>query len=493
MSKANILYVDDEESNLRTFKNSLRREYNVLTARSGKEGLEILAKNDIDVIIADQKMPEMTGVDFLKKALEKNPMPNRILLTGYTDFEAIKDAINKGKIFQYVQKPWEKEILKNIIDKAIEAYFLEKNNKVLKEELIKKNAKISKINIKLKEEIKLKNITLQELKKSQEELQQNEDRLKEAQARAHLGNWEINLKTNQMLWSDEIFRIFQLNPVKTKPSFEAFINIIHPDDKDKATEAYSQHLKDKRSYEIEIRIKVKDKTIKYISHKCHSEFDKKGKAVKSAGIIQDITEKKLAEIELRKYHEHLEDIVKERTAELKAERDRTQNYLDIAAVIFLILDKDQNITLINKKGAETLGYNNEKDLIGFNWYDNFVPNKEINERRQKYVKMFNAKIPFKTEEESIIVTKNDEHKLIAWNNVILKDNEGQTVGVLSSGEDITIRRRNEQILAERKDELEMFNKSMLGREMRTIELKEEINILAKETGRQIPYPEIWNK
>lgn len=493
MSKANILYVDDEVSNLRTFKNSLRREYNVLTATSGEEGLKILAKNEIDVIVADQKMPEMTGVDFLKIVLKKYPMPNRILITGYTNFDALKDAINEGKIFQYVQKPWEKEILVHILEKAIEAYHLEKDNKQLKEKLLKNNKEISSINKKLKKEIDVKNTALKKLKQSESELKINEIRLKEAQMIANTGNWEIDHQTNTMYWSEGFFQIMGMNSKKVKPTFQMFSDIIYKEDKEKDYKAYSDHLKNKQPYEIELRMQLNDETIKYISKRCRTKFNAKGKAVQSIGTIQDITDKKLFEFELRVYQEELENLIKIRTKELKEERDRAQNYLDIANVIFLIRDQNQNIKLINKKGLEILGYSSEKELLDVNWYDNFVAQKDRNLCRKTFIDYINEKIPLKPDYECTLITKKGEGRIILWKDTLLRDNDGQVVGVLSSGDDITLRKRNESMLKDYTNELEMFNKSMLGREMRIIELKEEINSLAKDAGKKIPYPEIWEK
>lgn len=137
-----LLYVDDEESNLRLFKNIFRRDYNVLTALSAREGLQILTDQPVDLIITDQRMPEMTGVEFLVKAIEINPQPKRILLTAYADLDSIKGAINEGKIYRYIQKPWDVDELTSIIKQAIEAYHMERENARLTAELLKINAEL---------------------------------------------------------------------------------------------------------------------------------------------------------------------------------------------------------------------------------------------------------------------------------------------------------------------------------------------------------------
>ena len=121
-NKIAILYVDDEENNLFSFKATFRIKYNVLTALSGNGALKILAETPIQIIITDQRMPEMTGVEFLEKVLEIYPDPMRVLLTGYADMEAVVDAVNKGKIFHYLAKPWNEEELDLTINRAYEKY-----------------------------------------------------------------------------------------------------------------------------------------------------------------------------------------------------------------------------------------------------------------------------------------------------------------------------------------------------------------------------------
>jgi len=121
-NKITVLYVDDEENNLFSFKATFRIKYNVLTAISGEEALKVLAAKKVNVIITDQRMPEMTGVDFLEKVLTKFPDPMRILLTGYADMNAVVDAVNKGKIFHYLAKPWNEEELDMTITRAFEKH-----------------------------------------------------------------------------------------------------------------------------------------------------------------------------------------------------------------------------------------------------------------------------------------------------------------------------------------------------------------------------------
>jgi response regulator RpfG family c-di-GMP phosphodiesterase len=130
-----VLYVDDEENNLISFRAAFRRHFNVLTAISGPEALPLVRQNDIHVIVTDQRMPGMTGVEFLQKVIHEKPEPMRVLLTGYTDIQAVIDAINKGEVYRYLTKPWDTDFMKSTIIQAAEVLRLRRENKQLIEQL----------------------------------------------------------------------------------------------------------------------------------------------------------------------------------------------------------------------------------------------------------------------------------------------------------------------------------------------------------------------
>lgn len=126
-----LLYIDDEPDNLLSFKAVFRRFFTVHTAQSVVEGLQVLEREHIDLIISDHRMPHMTGVEFFEQIKDKYPEIVRIILTGYSDVQAIVEAINKGKVYHYVTKPWKLEELKVILDNALETYSLKRQNRQL--------------------------------------------------------------------------------------------------------------------------------------------------------------------------------------------------------------------------------------------------------------------------------------------------------------------------------------------------------------------------
>ena len=117
-----ILYIDDEEHNLHSFKASFRKQYDITIASSVVDAEEILENNDFCIILADQRMPIMTGVQFFEKIRTKYPKPIRILITGHTDIGAAIDAINKGEVFRFIDKPWDYTYVQNAIAHGFDIY-----------------------------------------------------------------------------------------------------------------------------------------------------------------------------------------------------------------------------------------------------------------------------------------------------------------------------------------------------------------------------------
>jgi LytS/YehU family sensor histidine kinase len=159
MSPYTILYLDDEADNLLAFTAVFRRHYTVLTTQYATEAYDLLSQNRVQVVISDQRMPHISGVDFLSEVSRRYPDIIRMILTGYSDMQAIINAINKGKIYYYITKPWKFDELKVIIDKAIETFELRiANEKLINENhaLILKNLQQEKENMTSRYEV-LKN------------------------------------------------------------------------------------------------------------------------------------------------------------------------------------------------------------------------------------------------------------------------------------------------------------------------------------------------
>ena len=129
--KYKIMIVDDESVNLRTLERLFRRDHQVLLAQSGAEALTLLEQHDVALLISDQRMPEMTGIELMKKTVALRPHMVKILLTGYTDVGALIEAINCGLVYRYLTKPWNNDDLRITVGRALEHYELIKSKHIL--------------------------------------------------------------------------------------------------------------------------------------------------------------------------------------------------------------------------------------------------------------------------------------------------------------------------------------------------------------------------
>ena len=149
-----LLLVDDEENILSALVRLLRRDgYTIFRASSGEEGLKLLAEHDIGVIVSDQRMPHMTGVEFLNRAHQLRPDTVRIALSGYTDLDSVTDAINRGAIYKFLTKPWDDELLRRNIAEAFERYHLKRENQRLFSELTENSARLKEANENLEQQV----------------------------------------------------------------------------------------------------------------------------------------------------------------------------------------------------------------------------------------------------------------------------------------------------------------------------------------------------
>lgn len=143
-NKAVILYLDDEQENLNSFKAAFRRYFKIYTAINAEEAEKILKKHgsEISIALSDQRMPKVNGIEFFERIKEKYPEMIRILVTGYSDINVVIDAINKSQVYKYIQKPWDVNYMRKIIEQAFEVFTLRRENKKLTDDLLTVNAQL---------------------------------------------------------------------------------------------------------------------------------------------------------------------------------------------------------------------------------------------------------------------------------------------------------------------------------------------------------------
>lgn len=144
-SKPKILYVDDLQTNLTLFRATFEKDYSIFLAESAADAIDILSKENIQVLVTDQRMPVMGGTELLEKVSNEYPETRRFLLTAYTDFETVVEAINKGHIHGYISKPLQADEVRKSINNSLEVYYLREKNRLIMDDLERANQELSEL------------------------------------------------------------------------------------------------------------------------------------------------------------------------------------------------------------------------------------------------------------------------------------------------------------------------------------------------------------
>ncbi|MFY8109846.1 MAG: PAS domain S-box protein [Bacteroidia bacterium] len=293
---------------------------------------------------------------------------------------------------------------------------------------------------------------LTEITSASNALVESERKLKEAQHFAKMGNWELNFKTNSLLWSDEVYKIFEIDKSIFSATYEAFINAIHPDDRELVNSLYTNSLKSKKPYDVIHRLLMPDGRIKYVQEKCSSSFDENGEPIRSVGTVQDISEIHLAQQALKEREQILSSIL-----------DTVGNG------IFLInIDENREFRFqsINRMMAKIIGVE-ENILKGKRFVEILPDSKNVNIARLKFDEAIKER---KTVNWEINGQRSGEFFTGDVNIVPVFDNQGNCVYIVGAIHDITLRKRAEE-------ELSLLNQML---EQRVLERTEQLESANKE-------------
>jgi len=266
----------------------------------------------------------------------------RQMSTALSDITQVSDEVAQGSLDKRADEsaPGEFGLLAYAFNRM--TVKLQTSYRTLEERIVERTEQLSVSNEQLQDEIVEREHIEIELREKQLESERKQDLLNEAQRLGKLGSWELNLVTGELHWSDEIYRMFELDPAQFQATYENFLNVIHSDDRDKVKQAYSQSLQDRQPYDVLHRLLFTDGRIKWVHEHCSSNFDDSGKPLRSVGAVQDVTEQRLTEENLR-----------------------------IAAVAFetheaiMITDEDANIVRVNQAFEDITGYRSE-EILGKN-------------------------------------------------------------------------------------------------------------------------------
>jgi PAS domain S-box-containing protein len=383
MEKMKILIVDDMEVNLELLEARLVGSgYEVTSAKNGIEALDELKRDSIDMIISDILMPKMDGYQLCRECKQSDilrKIPFVFYTATYTDKKDEEFALSLGAE-RFIVKPAESKLFVEIIEGILEnnkkglltsseipgeeeeVYLKEYNERLINklekkmldleseiterkrteeelekhrehlEEMVKeRTAELTKANQHLRQQI-------EERKLAEEALRESEKSLAEAQRVAHMGNWDLDLVKDELRWSDEIYRIFGLKPQEFDATYEAFLNTIHPNDREFVDTSYTKSVESNTPYDIVHRIVRPDGEVRYVHEKAEDIKDETGKMIRSIGTVQDITEGKKAEDALKKSTAELQKMVnlmagrELRMAELKETIQKLRTQLESAGM-----------------------------------------------------------------------------------------------------------------------------------------------------------------
>jgi PAS domain S-box-containing protein len=306
MSK--ILIVEDNaESRYMLERLLTSKGHRIITAENGEDALRLARQDPPEVIISDIMMPVMNGFRFCRE-VKNDPGLRNIPFIFYTATfveKADKKLAMSLGASRFVVKPTEGERFIQILDEVLDEYrqgSLPVPERPLEGENILLEMYDNSVARKLSE-------TVEKLQDERKALIESEQRLKEAQELAHIGHWELDLKTNSLKCSDEIYRIVGLKPKKFDASYEAFMDFVHPDDKAYVTTAHEESLAKKIQCDIECRVLLKDGTIKYVNERFQTIYDDYGMPACLMGTVQDITERKRSETVLRESEKKYRSVV----------------------------------------------------------------------------------------------------------------------------------------------------------------------------------------
>jgi PAS domain S-box-containing protein len=286
-------------------------------------------------------------------------------------------------------------------------------------------------------------IDVTERKQMDEALSKNRQILTEAQRISHVGSWELDLVNNNLAWSDEIFRIFEIDPEQFEASYEAFIERVHPDDREAVDRAYTESLQKREPYTIEHRLLMKDGRIKYVLERCETSYDEHGVPLVSLGTVQDITERKRME------------------AELKSQTDFQQTILDAIAdsgIQLMMIEQGRILHVGNRKLAYEFGFTDEDIAAHPPLADIIHPDD-----RERIIANYARRLagePVPSNYELGLVTRSGERREYETSVAIVPNTD--PVRMITVGKDITERKRTEQALARREQELRALAESSPG-------------------------------
>jgi PAS domain S-box-containing protein len=469
-----ILIVEDNVESRYMLEQLLESKgHHVITTENGEDALRLARRDPPEVIISDIMMPVMNGFKLCRE-VKNDPGLRNVPFIFYTaTFVERADeelAMSLGAS-RFIIKPTKGEQFIQILDEVLDEHqrgTLRVPEGPLKDENTLLEMYDNSIARKLSE-------TVEKLQDERNALIKSELRLKEAQELAHVGHWELDLESNSLEWSDEIYRILGLKPKECDASREAFVAAVNPDDRDYLTRAYKESLAKRAQYDIEFRLSLKDGTVKHVHERFQTIYDDNGMPICSLGTVQDITERKQSE---------------------EALYESEQKYRDLANSLPQVVfeaDKEGNLTFVNSDGLKAFGYSKDDFDGGLNIFQMI-----ISEDKERAMDNFRSVLNGETLGTlEFTVLRNDGSTFPIVLDVSRIMDENKPVGIRGIVVDITERKQAEEKIKEHSKGLEKIVENRTQELNRALydteEARDKIDAILKSVGDGLIVTDIYNR
>ncbi|MBT8339714.1 MAG: response regulator [Desulfatitalea sp.] len=406
--KASMLYVDDDLENLESFKALFRRNYDVYLARSAREAIDILGRRQIQVLITDQRMPEMTGSELLEAVADQYPHMLRFMLTGFSDFDPLVTALNDGRLQGLFLKPIDAEKMESRIEQGLAEYYLEMENEML----------------------------YTSLRESERQIRTQLAELEQLYAAAPVGLALVDRNLRIVRINE---KLAEIDGFSVQAHLGKSIDEVVPELSDRLDPIYQQVL---QTGEPVVDIELHGTTAKQPG----VERDWLGNYYPFANSDGEVIGVIVGVVEITAMRQV------ERTAE--EARLFAENLLKTANSMIISLDNQGCIRLVNPTVEALTGYTKE-ELIGRNWFELVVPLETYPEVWAEFDRLIKGGLPHVF--ENPIKIKDGSERIISWSNSELVKN-GKIIGTLSVGIDITQRKLVEKEINHLADQLRQSQK-----------------------------------
>jgi len=435
-----ILIVEDNAKSRYMLERLLESKgHHITAAENGEDALRLARQDPPEVIISDIMMPVMNGFKLcceVKKDSRLRHIPFIFYTATFVDESDKKLALSLGAS-RFVIKPAEGDQFIQILDDVLKEHrqgVLPVPDDPLNDHNILLEMYDHTLARKLAE-------TVEKLQHERRALIRSQQQLKEAQELAHIGHWKLDLKSNSLEWSDEIYRILGLKPKEIDPSYEAFIQSVHPDDRGYVGKIHKESLSKKVPCDIEYRLVLKDGTAKYVNEKFQTLYNDEGMPTCSMGTVQDITERKEAAEGLKEAN----DIINKSSS-----------------VAFTWKNQEGwPVAFVSENVERLFGYTAEEFMTGDVDYAGCVHPEDL-ERVAKEVAEFSSKAETTefVHEPYRIMAKDGSEKVINDWTYIVRDREGRITHYKGIVEDITDRKEAAEALRESEEKYRNILESM---------------------------------